>query len=74
MSIAELWKVKAKDKATDKHKDKAKDDKAKKPEGYGPFRIMSFSLAAYNSDPRSYPDSGDFPEVFEGLPGRERDP
>ena len=34
MSIAELWKVKAKDKATDKHKDKAKDDKAKKPEGY----------------------------------------
>ena len=41
---------------------------------YGSFRIISFSLAAYNSDPRNYPDSSDFLEVFEDLPGRERAP
>ena len=39
---------------------------------YGPFRIISFSLAAYNSDPRNYPYSSDFLEVFEDLLGRER--
>ena len=39
---------------------------------YGPFHIISFSLAAYNSDPRNYPDSSDFLEVFKDLLGRER--
>ncbi len=41
---------------------------------YGPFHIISFSLAAFNSDPRNYPDSSDFLEVFKdllGLLGRE---
>ncbi len=40
----------------------------------GAFHIISFSLAAYNSDPRSYPDSSDFLEVSEDLPSREREP
>ena len=39
--------------------------------GYGPFHNISFSLAAYNSDPRNYPDSSDFLEVFKDLRGRE---